>query len=520
MEDNEEVVHEIEVSLGSPDIFKSQSEEDDPFSVSGMDIKDFVGLDRVFKQKTSRRISKAYTGADGAKSKQIEDTELTGYDIFEVVLPPYNMKYLAKIYEASSAHHAAVNAKTANIVGLGYDFEISNVAKRKIENASSESAAEKRRRRLAEERDKWVDWLENCNAEDDFLETLRKVWVDYETTGNGYIEIGRSGLGMVNYVGHIPSSTMRVRRLRDGFVQIVENKAVFFRNFGDRKTPNPVGSDNKPNEIIHLKKYSPTNGYYGVPNIISALNAIAGDEFASRYNLDYFENKAVPRYIIIVKGATLKDQSERQLHEFFKTGLKGKNHRSLYIPLPADSSDNKVDFKIEPVEASVQDSSFTNYRKANLNEILMAHRVPINKVSTGDGLSLANARDADKTFKEQVCRPEQRILENKLSKIIKEITDLFYLKLNELELSDEDTLSKIDERYLRSKVIVPNEVRARMKLPGIEGGDKPIELKPQQAADQRASASQSRERDRQRSNNAPDSDGEGRSTQGEGRSAA
>ena len=149
----------------------------------------------------------------------------------------------------------------------------------------------------------------------------------------------------------------------------------------------------------------------------------------------------------------------------------------------------------------------------------MAHGVPISKVSMSEGISLAAARDADKTFKEQVCKPEQRVLEKKLNKIIREITDVFRLKLNELSLTDEDTQSKIDERYLRLGTYVPNEVRARQGLPGIKGGDKPVELKAQQAAEQRTQASGNRRRDQERDANSTDSASSTntRNPQGEGR---
>ena len=140
---------------------------------------------------------------------------------------------------------------------------------------------------------------------------------------------------------------MRVRRLRDGFIQLLYGKAVFFNNFGDTETENPIaGQEDRPNELIHLKKYTPMNNYYGIPDIIAAQVALAGNELSGRYNLDYFENKAVPRYIITVKGAKLSPESERKLLEFFQVGLKGKNHRSLYVPLPADSPDSKVEFKM------------------------------------------------------------------------------------------------------------------------------------------------------------------------------
>jgi HK97 family phage portal protein len=292
---------------------------------------------------------------------------------------------------------------------------------------------------------------------------------------------------------------------------------MFFRNYGDTETSDQIGSDPSPNEVLHIKKYTPNNVYYGIPDVISAINSIAGDQFASKFNLDYFENKAVPRYIITVKGAKLNADSERKLLEFFQSGVKGSNHRTLYIPLPSDEGNSKVEFKMEPVEAGIQDSSFHQYRQDNRLEILMAHRVPLTKVSIMPGISLANARDADKTFREQVTRPDQSEFEVKINKIVSEFTDMFKLKFNELTLTDEDTQSKIDERYLRMKVITPNDVRTRKGMIALESGDVPVELTGQQAADQNARATANRERDRQRVNGASDSAGEGRNPKGEGR---
>ncbi len=172
---------------------------------------------------------------------------------------------------------------------------------------------------------------------------------------------------------------------------------------------------------------------------------------------------------------------------------------------------------MDPVEAGTQDSSFNTYRKMNRDEILMAHRTPINKIGTPEGINLAAARDADKTFKEQVCRPAQDILEKKINRIIGEMTDALEIKFNELALTDEDTMSKIDERYLRMKVITPNEVRIRKGMVPLEGGDEVVELKPEQQAEIRTQASGNRLRDQERQNNQPDISGEARNEQGAGR---
>jgi len=515
--DNE---NEIEV-LASGDFFGNGSDDSqDAFAVPASEIQKLNGFSPNVKRKTSRQIQKYQRGQEGVSSKKNEVEILMGYDITGTITPPYNLDYLAKIYEISSPHFAAINAKASNIVGLGYDFVESRETKERLsELADNPDALTRFRRKLERLKEGLADTLEEMNEEDTFTETLTKMYIDYETTGNGYLEVGRKVNGEIGFIGHIPSTTMRVRQDRDGFVQLVGNKIVFFRNFQDADTQNPIGTDSRPNEVIHIKKYSPTNSYYGVPDIIPAKTALAGDEFSARFNLDYFENKAVPRYIITVKGATLSRDAERKLLEFFQTNLKSKNHRSLYIPLPADEDGNKVEFKMEPVEAGIQDSSFNQYRKLNRDEILIAHRVPISKIGLPEGVSLAAARDSDKTFKEQVARPAQRNLEKKLNRLIAEFTDAFKFKFNELTLTDEDTQSKIDERYLRMQVIVPNEVRARLGLPGLPEGDDPILLSPQARAEQAVRATGNRLRDRERSANQTDNAGEGRNAQGEGRTA-
>jgi hypothetical protein len=175
---------------------------------------------------------------------------------------------------------------------------------------------------------------------------------------------------------------------------------------------------------------------------------------------------------------------------------------------------------MKAIENNIQDGSFEKYRKSNRDDILMAHQVPYSKVGGGAGIALASALAADRTFKEQVARPAQRNLEKTLNKIVKEKTDMFVVKLNELTLTDESTQSQIDERYLRMQVLVPNEVRERLGYPARPGGMDPIVLGAQARAEQIAQSGGNRMRDQERTANASDSASTttGRGPQGEGRS--
>jgi PBSX family phage portal protein len=523
------------------DEFKRQ----DPFNKAWDEVKSFNGLDNNFKRRTSR-LAKNYTytndgspgveppqsymssalavasGLDGARSKEINPGEVfrNGYGMFDVITPPWNLYELANYYDTSFANHAAIDAKVENIVGLGYDFEISKRTLMRLESNSDGEAVDRARKRIERAKIELRDWLENLNDEESFTHTLTKFYTDVQATGNGYLEIGRTVKGKIGYIGHIPATTVRARRLRDGYVQIIGNRVVYFRNFG-AKNKNPITTDPRPNEIIHYKEYSPLNTFYGVPDILSAITSLHGDQLASQYNIDYFGNKGVPRYVVTLKGAQLSADAEDKMFRFLQNNLKGQNHRTLYIPLPGDSDNNKVEFKMEPVENGVQEASFKEYRKQNRDDILIAHQVPLSKIGGGDSSSIANALAQDRTFKEQVSRPAQNNLAKMINKVIKEETDIVEFKFNELTLTDEIAQSQILERYVKTQIMVPNEAREALGLPQRKDGDEPFEMTSRQAADTRANTSRNRARDAERANNQSDGPAtvSGRNAQGEGSSS-
>jgi len=525
-------------------IIENEFANADPFQKDWNTLSNLNGMDKNFKRRAQRKVEKAATtinnvpiqsdgqvsgkylkdakavqyGKDGAHSKEINPGQVyrNGYGIFDLITPPYNLYELSSFYDTSFANHAAVDAKVSNTVGVGYRFEMTPSTMMRLEATSNESAKQKAKKRIEQLKIELAAWLEDCNDDESLTKILEKVIVDMQATGNGYIEVGRTVTGDIGYIGHIPATTMRVRRLRDGYIQIIAGTITYFRNFG-AKNPNPVTTDPRPNEVIHLKEYSPLNTFYGIPDIIAAMTSLKGDQMAANYNIDYFENKAVPRYIITVKGAKLTAEAEDKLFRFFQTGLKGQSHRTLYIPLPGDSDGNKIEFEMHPVENGVQEASFSQYRRQNRDDILMAHQVPLSKLGGVDSSS-AGAMSQDRTFRDQVVKPLQEYVAKAINKIIREKTDIVELNFNEVSLLDEVAMSQIHERYAKIKALVPNEIREEIGKPQMEGGDKPIELSARQAADDRANTSQNRERDTDRTNNQSDGPAaiSGRNPKGEG----
>lgn len=496
----------------------------DPFD-RGAD--DFKGLGDGLRKRKSR-LKKNIDDA-GSKANHEKPTVFSGYDLLDVARPKYNLKQLGELFPKDDTHFAAIRAKVSNVVGIGFDLGDSHATRKKKDKAAEDPERIKAIDiKLQNEKFKMLSLLDDLNVNDDFADTLEKFYTDYEAVGNGYIEIGRTARGLIGYVGHIPAHTMRVRNKRDGFVQIVGDKPVFFRNFGDTKTTDPIGSDPRPNEIIHMKKYTPVDLYYGMSDIIPGLNAVAGNSFSDEFNLDYFENKAVPRHMILVRGAKMGRDHQDKIVKFFDEDLRGKHHRTLLLTLPPDQQDRKNNIEVKPVEAGEQEASFSIYSKRNTERILMVHRVPPTLVGMTENVPHAVGRMADKSFKELTVRPTQRKIEKRINKIINEFTDLFKFKLHELTLTDELSQASIDETYYNLNALTPNEVRGRNGWPTLPDGhltaaqiaaqsqDATSEAKTQQR-EQEYQATNARRRDRERNANRTDSVGEERNPQGEGR---
>lgn len=89
----------IEIS-GSGDMFAGVrgNEYGDPFSRGLDEVKKMSGFSTNFKKKVARTDFSKFLRGDGSQSTAIvEPFMITGYSILDVVMPPYNLDYLAKI---------------------------------------------------------------------------------------------------------------------------------------------------------------------------------------------------------------------------------------------------------------------------------------------------------------------------------------------------------------------------------------------------------------------------------------
>jgi PBSX family phage portal protein len=410
--------------------------------------------------------------ATKAESKQLPiDSFEMAYSSMNMVEPLYSPEALAKLMEMNSYHYRAVKTKARDTAGLGWKL----IPRDGIDDPNMEQKA------LVEA------FLNDVNPEYSLVEIFDRVMVDYEATGNGYIEVIRDSVDDLPLgLEHIPSHTVRRHRDGDRYAQKRDNRHSFFkpvgieddidRNTGDFSKQGVLKADTRGNEIMHLLNYTPRSDYYGLPDVLPAIGAILGDKERQEYNISFFENHAVPAYAVTVTGTDLDEDTVAQIQQFFQKDIKENKHSTLVLTAskdPAYPDSQPAEFKFEALATEVKEASFTVYRKDNRDEILSAHGVPPYRAGIAETGSLGGSTAVESTeiYKMSIIEPRQQMIEERMNKhILWNAFEAFdwQFEFVEIDVSDEKHDTEMAETYFEMGALSPNEVRKRIGLDAIE----------------------------------------------------
>lgn len=452
--------------------------------------------------------------------------------------PPYAPTALAFMYEHSPALRSCIDAYVTNIDAFGHRLEPvidldSDTANARIaeviiaERASIPGAKEAgvsprpsedevlvRREIIAQEmvaEKARVEAFFDFAVEDtSFVAWRKRLRQDLEVTGNAYAEVMRDDTRTVAEFGYLPSWTVRLmpqdagrtqyesirregpldyvkqrkRKYFRRFVQIVESRTVYFKEYGD---PRPMGArtgvfyasddelqkavrdgaDVAATEIMHFKLPSPASPY-GVPRWISALLSILGSRAAEEVNYDYFDNKAVPPLALIIANGSLGKGVLERINAHMQE-LKGKKnyHKVLLIEAesdggPFDSNGERTTVKFQPLtEAQQKDGLFLEYDQANIDKVGMVFRMP--RLLRGDvrDFNRATAEAAIEFAEQQVFGPEREEFDFFINR--KVMTELdakhWQFRSNAPSVRNPEALTTMISTLVMAGVLTPSEAR-------------------------------------------------------------
>lgn len=343
-------------------------------------------------------------------SSQLPENPFAGQTIYGLQEPPFAMEQLVYLAETHPVHSAALEQKTADICGKGWEW-----------HTESDEADEN-------QKDELETWFQGLSPDEvDMHEILTSIWLDVETTGWGLLEMARDPSGVLQRVYHVPSHTVRAHK--DGFrlCQMRDSRKVWFKRWGSPLEPGggevkvdaKTGSRTKitlpANELFVVKRPSRRSTWYGIPGYVSSIGWITLALAARDDNLMFFSNRREPRWAIILSNLTSDSDIEEDLRRAFTVDLR-QPHRNIIVPI---TGPGKIDFQ-QLTGKGQGEGSFERLGDRADRAVMIAHRVPASRLAnTQVGPLGGNSSEADNTvYKEGVIVPGQELFNSRLNRLI------------------------------------------------------------------------------------------------------
>lgn len=338
------------------------------------------------------------------------------------------------------------------------------------------------------------------------MQLRKETIVDEEVTGNAYWEVIRRNDGRVCHFNWVDSRSMRLRAIQlkmhdvavperaspfryedviikrrfRSFVQVVLGvETVFFKEFGDprvmsSKTSHYYASLDKlyesegadalaATEIIHWATFSPI-APYGVPRWIGAQYQVLGALASEQVNYDYFDNKAIPDFAVLVSGGKLKDGAEEKIKDYLKAN-KGRENFHATLVLEADGAGasteaSRCKIEIQPLrEKMAQDALFQEYEANCAKKVQQQFRLPDLLVGRSQEANRAQAEAALQMAEQQVIQPRRHDFDEVMNNLVLADARILWWRFqtNSAVAKDPELQTKLGTDWVKAGVLTPQQ---------------------------------------------------------------
>lgn len=289
---------------------------------------------------------------------------------------PIDMPTIKDLMKRNAHHSTCIHTKVHSTVGLGH-----------VGSTDEEPLTD-------------VDNTLNPLCEESWASTRTQLASDYWQVGNAYLEVIKGDADdqkKITGLHWVPAECVRV---------FIENKSYDmhyeitgegyqterrFAKWGDKEeflkrikkgirdisaiSGNANYNDpSRVSEIIHIKSPTSLNRWYGMPEWISAVASIELVNCLLQYRYDFFNNRGVPEFIFLLKGAKLPKKDWDKIEAALKANIgKGNAHKSIALNL--DNENVELQLEKLGIDSSEGDGFIQLDSVLGLN-IATAHRTP------------------------------------------------------------------------------------------------------------------------------------------------
>jgi HK97 family phage portal protein len=284
----------------------------------------------------------------------------------------------------------------------------------------------------------------------EFLET---DVINRKLTGDSFI------LKLRNLQGKV----VELWNVRPDLITIVGDSKNFIGHYDMRKSDGGIVQI-QPNDIIHIKYPSPLNTFLGLSPLSCAQQRVDTEEYASKYQRNFFLNNARPDGVIEMTGNPTADQ-RAELRLGWEKQHKGVGKSSKTGMLWGGA-------KYNAVSLTQKEMDYIESMKFTRDDILVAFKVPKPIIAITDDVNRANAETAQEIFLNETIIPEMRRFCDKINEelIAPEWGEEYFLSFDDpVPVSREMILKEFEVGI--DKWLTINEVRRELGKEPIKGGD-------------------------------------------------
>lgn len=382
------------------------------------------------------------------QTKQIDETILSVTD--RAIEPPIPPERLLTLYEENAVHAACIDAKAADAVGQGWRLipegettvttepqsEQEVDLKQRLEAVTPDLTFSELLLQAAREQQifgmsAWEIIREAVAVKAPEPEVGDKTVEPQGVTEGGVFKQDPSPLADIVAIYPIPGHTIRATRSRDLYVQTRSGRLRWFKRFGCEAeylvsdgsvAPPGTPPEMLASEILIFRTYNARSPYYGIPDWVSAIPALAELTAIREFNISWFSSGGTADRIVSITAAS--NDTAKEAASNIEAKLRANAGRGHVTIVVSGTEDLKVDVKSMASGTGRgegnRERQFRGGREDLVKEVLMSHRTPPYRVGWADlgGLGGNAAKEMLRAYRLGGIEPIQTIMEDRLNQTL------------------------------------------------------------------------------------------------------
>lgn len=223
-----------------------------------------------------------------------------------------------------------------------------------------------------------------------------------------------------------------------------------------------------PEDIIFDSYPDPTSEFGGLSPLQPAQARIEVEEFATRYQRNFFYNNARPDFVLKTPNKITAEQKEDIKEAWDKRHKGGRDQKNVGKGAILEGG---LDY--QQISLTQREMDYIESLKFTRDDILVALGVPKPIVSITEDVNYANAETAMRVFLSETIVPEVKQLTTVLNEhfVYPEYSDLLFLEFVDPVPENDVQKADVQGKRLTAGTITINEAREEWGMEPIDGGD-------------------------------------------------